>query len=137
MGSTGTNKFTDYPGSGGGRPDPGKKGKGGGGGGGGGGGDQCELAIEDLALEEVGSSEYFTSHGHVPRVGTQVRVRRKLVGSRLAVETVTAGEVVGLVPTEYNYLRQCMSRDYEYIGTVVSSSGGSIPQVSVDLAPTK
>lgn len=135
MGSTGTGKFTDYPGSSGGHPNPGKKGKGGGGGGGGGGSDQCDLAIEDLALEEVGSSEHFTEHSRVPRVGTEVRLRRKLVGSRLAVETVAAREIVGFVPTEYNYLRQCMSRGYEYTGTVVSSSGGSIPQVSVDLSP--
>jgi hypothetical protein len=137
MGSVGTDRFSDYPGSSGGRPDTGKKGGGGGGGGGEGGGDQCELAIADLALEEVATSEYFTSHSRVPRVGTQVRLRKKLVGSRIAVEISKSGEVLGLVPTEYNYLRQCMSRGFEYTGTVVSSSTGPLPEVSVDLTPTK
>ena len=138
MGSTGTNKFTDYPGSAGGRPGKGQKGKGGGGGSGsGGGGDRCDLAIDNLTLDEIATSEYFKSHGHAPRTGTQVRVRGKLVGSRIAVETSGASEVVGYVPTEYNYLRQCMSRGYKYDGTVASSSGGSLPQVTVDLTPTK
>jgi hypothetical protein len=139
MGSIGTGKFTDYPGSAGGHPGKGQKGKGGGGrgGGGGGGGDRCDLAIHNLALDEVATSEYFRNHGHAPRTGTQVRVRGKLVGSRIAVETSGADEVVGYMPTEYNYLRQCMSRGYKYEGNVASSLGGLLPQVTVDLTPTK
>ena len=136
MGTQGTGKFPDY--SGGEAGAARKKGKGAGarssrtpG------RDRCELEISGVALEEVASEEYFTNHRRVPRVGTQVDVRRTLVGSRIAVETSGGGEVVGYLPTEYNYLRQCMSRGFVYSGTVETSSSAPLPRVSVDLTPTK
>jgi hypothetical protein len=140
MGSTGTGKFSDYPGSSGGRPGGG--GDGGGKGGGGGGGkpdkeDKCGAAIPGLSLDDVGASEYFTTHKGVPPVRTKVQVRKRLVGGRIAVETVSSSEVIGYVPTGYNYLRGCMSNGWEYAGTVVDSSSGKLPKVKVNLTASK
>ena len=134
MGSRGTGRFRDYPGTGG-------SGSGGGGGGGGGGKprevDKCAAAIEDLRLEEVALSDYYKTHKSVPPEKTKVRVRDKLVDKRIAVETVSGNEVIGFVPTAYNYLRQCMTAGWTYTGKVTSSSAAKLPKVTVDLAANK
>ena len=139
MGSSGTNTFSDYPGSSGGRPS--EKGSGGGGcggsGAGGGKSDKCDVTISGLALEEVALSEYFSAHKKTPPDKSKVRVREKLVDGRVAVETESGGEVIGYVPTAYNYLRQCVSQGWSYNGEVSKSSSGKIPKAQIDLAASK
>lgn len=132
MGSTGTNRFTDYTGSGGGRP------KGGGGAGSQpatSGVSQCERAHGDIPLEEVARCEYFKAHERVPPVDTPVSVRSKLQGGRLAVEAVKTQEVIGYLPTKYLYLRKCIQQGWTYGGQVLASSSGKSPVVRIDLAP--
>jgi hypothetical protein len=133
VGSAGTNSFTDYPGSSGGRPNA----NGGGGRGGGSGkSDKCDISVEDLQLEEIALSDYYTKNKEPPPEKTKVRVREKLVDGRVAVET-DGGEVIGYVPTAYNYLRQCISQGWKYRGKVSSSSTGKLPKLKVDLAGSK
>lgn len=133
MGTTGTGRFTDYP--------AGKKDNVGGGGGGGTTGgsspvNQCEVALRDVRLEEVERCDYFSAHGSVPPVGTPVRVRKALVGKRMGAETF-AGEVVGVFPTKFNYLRTCIEQGYKYEGKVFSSQSGKLPAVVVELAHSR
>ncbi len=139
MGSAGTHTFTDYPGSGGGRPPSnGKSGSGGGGTGGGGGTvDKCENGISDLPLEEVALSDFYTEHEKPPPEKTKVRVRETLVDGRVAVETDPGSEVIGYVPTAYNYLRKCISKGWSYRGKISSSSSGKIPKIQIDLSASK
>ncbi len=134
MGSTGTGRFSDYSGSSGGsekstnsssnskRP-----------------GDASNRCEENLkvSLEEVSICTYYSDHGDVPPVNTDIDVISKLVGGRIGVKTSTDSELIGYLPTEYNYLRQCMEQGYSYSGTVTSSSLKPIPRISVSLKPTK
>lgn len=128
MGSSGTNRFSDYPGSSG----------GGGGGGGGSGGvpDKCVSSIS-VELEDVATSDYFVKHGEVPKPKTSVRVRLKLVGGRVAVETISSNEVIGNLPTTYNYVRRCSVQGWKYEGIIVASSSGKLPKIKVDLGANK
>jgi hypothetical protein len=87
-------------------------------------------------LEEVARCDYFTAHHALPPVGTPVAVRTKLVSGRIGVET-TAGELVGFLPTDYNYLLRCMKQGYTYAGKVASSILKPVPVVRVDLEATK
>lgn len=138
MGSSGTDRFSDYSGSHGGDR-PGGRGSGAGGAGPAGGQsglNRCERAIGDTPLEEVARSEYHERHKGVPPTGTAVGVRKKLFGGRVAVETLDGREVVGLLGTEYLYLRTCMEQGWEYTGVVIDSAAGKVPTVRVDLAPT-
>lgn len=140
MGSSGTGSFTDYPGSQGGRPgnnSGGKKsGSGGSGGSGGGSADQCEKQISSLRLEEVANCEYYENHQSTPSVGTQVRVREKLANRRVAIETSINGEIVGYMPTMYNYIKACMKDGWQYSGKVAQARSGQNPKVAVDLSPS-
>jgi hypothetical protein len=81
-------------------------------------------------------AEYYTKHDKVPAVGTKVRVRKKLVSKRIAIET-TAGEVIGYVPTAKNYLLACMEQGWQYQGKVVDASAGKLPKIKVDLVAAK
>jgi hypothetical protein len=135
MGTNGTNKFTDYPGTSRGSA---KATKGGGGSASGSPSDVplCERQLAGVALEEVGRCDYFTTHGSLPTVGTPVAVRTTLVSRRVAVET-TAGEVVGFLPTEFNYLLRCMTEGFSYAGKVTSVVSKPVPVVRVDLEGRK
>ena len=138
MGTSGTNRFSDYTGEK--EPPTGKPAKGGGKtstAGSSSGGNQCERAHGDISLEEVARCDYFKSHKGVPSVDTLIAVRKKLEGGRLAVETAEDSEVVGYLPTRYLYLRKCMQQGWTYVGHVLASSGGKSPIVRVDIAPDK
>ena len=128
MGSSGSGRFTDYPGSG----------SGSGAGAGAGDGDvpgyedQCMLAIT-IALEDIEQSPYFQEHDSVPAVGTEVRV---VMGPRIAAET-SGGVIIGNLPTQYNYLARCIQAGFSYEGFVQDSSNGPpLAEISVDFGVT-
>jgi len=130
MGTTGTGRFRDYDKGGGKRP-----GKGSGGSGEGGGKvNECEKAIGDILLEEVASCQYLKKRKNLPPSGTIVFLRERLEGGRLAIETAEH-ELIGYLPTRYNYLRRCMEQEYRYSGNIIQSSVSPIPIIRIDLAP--
>jgi hypothetical protein len=143
MGSSGSGSFSDYSKKSGSKKSrtkrPGSS-KGGGGGASGGGGSSgesdCAKAIGDISLEEVARCEYYQKYSDVPRVSTQVRVRKVLVGNRLGVEN-NKGELLGYIPTEYNYLLGCLEEGYSYTGLVKSSLNVRVPRINIDLRPHK
>jgi hypothetical protein len=92
--------------------------------------DRC-LQDVDVALEEVGISEYFSAHADLPPVGTQVVLRQQTIGPRLSVDT--AGESLGFLPTEYNYLVVCMEKGFTYSGEVLNATQTPLPSVRVSL----
>lgn len=131
MGSSGSGNFSDYSGSHGGS-------SGGEGGGAAGGGsnpntDRCLEDIEGVRIQEIENSEYYKSHGAIPRQGTKVVVRSNLLDGRIAVETKSGNEVIGLLPTKLNYLRRCIEQGHSYSGEISESSGGLVPSLRVDL----
>ena len=135
MGSRGTSRFTDYPGTSRGSS------KAGTGGSGGSGNSKdtniCEQKITDVPLEEVARLAYFKAHAAAPAVGTAVKDLSELVGGRVGVEVSTSKEVVGLLPTQYNYLLQCVKQGYSYQGSVTSVSHKPILVVRVNLEFSK
>jgi len=134
MGSTGTSRFSDYSGSSGGGEKPTKsssnsKST----------GDtsnRCEKNL-NVSLEEVATCTYYSDHGEVPPANTDVDVISKLVGGRIGLRTTITSELIGYLPTEYNYVRRCMEQGYSYSGKVTSSSLKPIPRISVSLKPAK
>jgi hypothetical protein len=127
MGSTGTGRFTDYPGkryndengdiSAGGGNDI----------------DRCAKAFS-AELEEVELCQYFKKNGDVPQVGADVYVD---IDQRLCIYEKGSNTSIGYLPTEYNYLAQCIASGYHYRGTVTNSRNSPIAYVRVDIGPDK
>jgi len=142
MGSSGSGHLTDYSKKRGSKKSsakrPGSKNGGGGGGASGGssGEDPCGKAIGDISLEEIAGCEYYQKHSDVPRLSTRVRVRQTLVEHRIGVEN-NKGELLGYLPTEYNYLLGCMEAGFSYVGLVKSALNILIPRINIDLRPDK
>jgi hypothetical protein len=117
MGSRGSGRLTDYPGSGK------SNGKTGGDGGAGGSAppqiDRCARAIS-ANLEDVEQSAYFKAHKASPPKDTRLQIAHK---KRLVAQTDT-GEVVGNLPTRFNYLAACIQDGYSYTGYVRNSGNG-------------
>lgn len=125
MGSTGSGRFSDYPGTGGTGPS--------GAGGDGGepaGEDRCTRAF-NVSLQDVEHSERYARTSSVPPVGTQLSVehRKRLV----AVDA--SGASVGNLPTSFNYLADCLAGGFSYAGIVSASSNGPTAMITVDFAP--
>jgi hypothetical protein len=113
MGSTGSGRLPDYPGSSkspsdssgsDGTPFP---------------SDRCARAIS-VALEDIEHCDYFGTHGVVPPVGEILKVAQR---KRVVAET-TAGVTVGNLPTSYNYLAACLKDGWTYVGSIRSGSNG-------------
>lgn len=124
MGSTGSGRFSDYPGTGG-------TGSGGAGDGGGPAGeDRCTRAF-NVTVQDVEHGEYHTNRSTVPPVGTElsIELRKRLV----AVDA--SGESVGNLPTSFNYIADCLSSGFSYAGVVSASSDGPTATVIADFAP--
>jgi hypothetical protein len=142
MGSTGSGRFTDYPGSQGqgagadrdaaaaaGREEGSESA-------GASDDDQCLRPIPEVALEEVERCAYFTRTGGVPPAGTDVMTVDQLVGGRIAVAIATDAEVVGFLPTRLNYVLGCLQQGYGYPGEVTASTASPLAVVRVALEPT-
>jgi len=123
MGSSGSGNFSDYPGS--------SKKKPGGDDGGSSADDRCGRAFS-VSLEDVEHCDYFKSHGNAcPADGTVLEIAQK---KRIVAQT-SAGEIVGNLPTQLNYLAACLRDGYTYAGQVRSSNAtGLIVVVSADFA---
>lgn len=124
MGSAGSGSFGNYPGKS--SKTPG--GNGSGVGGGFGGEVEAPEIIENVKLEDVATSEYYIQHENVPGKGEKVSLRTNIVEGRLVVELTETHEIIGNLPTEYNYLR-----GLKYHGTIVSSGLTPIPYIVVNL----
>jgi len=122
MGSTGTGKFTDYPGS--------KPKQNGDLTGGSSGIDECARAFSSR-LEDVSACTYFTTTANIPPIGTSVEL---YFDKRIIVRTLD-GIDLGYLPTKFNYLKICMDGGYIYQGFVRLSALGAIPVIEIDIAP--
>ena len=125
MGSTGSGRFSDYPGTGkpvsgtaGGSPPP--QGE-----------DPCARAFT-VTLQDVEHGEFFANNnGAVPPTGAPLRIElRKRV---VAVDPL--GQSVGNLPTTYNYLADCLQDGFSYEGKVVVSEKRPTATVTVDFVP--
>jgi hypothetical protein len=127
MGSTGSGRISDYPGSS-------SQGKPGGTGGSNGDSpiDRCARAFS-ARLEDVEQSDYYRAHNSMPPIGTQVEVAQR---KRLVAQT-TSGESIGNLPTSLNYLASCLKEGWRYVGRVQSVSGGPpVATISADFGAT-
>jgi len=120
MGSSGSGRISDYPGS---------SSAGGAGQAGGGHGDaapdRCNKALS-ARLEDVEQSEYYTVHRSLPPVGTQLQIEQR----KRIVAVTASGESIGNLPTSLNYLAACMKAGWRY-GGAVRSVAGTLPVVTV------
>lgn len=129
MGSSGTGRLSDYPGTsraGGNGGDP--KGREG--------GqppeDRCGRAFS-TALEDIEHSEYYQANGAPPPAGEVLRIRQR---KRLVAETAV-GQSVGNIATGLNYLASCLKDGWEYTGLVTASNNGPpLAAVTADFAAT-
>lgn len=121
MGSSGSGRFTDYPGSG-------KAKAGDEGGGGASPDDRCKMAFS-AQLEDVEHCEYYAAHSKPPPLGTVLDV----VHAKRVV-AVADGRIVGNLPTKFNYLAACIKDGHAYVGKVTTSKSGPSIIVSADFA---
>jgi len=127
MGSSGSGKISDYPGSSSSSESGGQ-----GSGNDAGAEDRCAKAFS-ARLEDVEQSEYYRKFGKTPPIGTHAVVAQR---KRLVAQT-TAGESIGNLPTPFNYLASCMKEGWTYIGMVQNAtSGPPVATVYVDFVAT-
>lgn len=93
----------------------------------------CPEEIDAIKLEDVATSEYYKAHRGIPLVGDAVHLRQKLYNGRLVVELFATGEIIGNLPTRYNFIRRCFESGLDYEGDILSSGLSPIPFIVVNL----
>lgn len=128
MGSSGSGRFSDYPGT------KAKEVKGDGTGlaGGASGVDKCKQAFHVL-LEDVGNSQFYSQFKTVPSPGDQLGI---LFDQRRIFAVDINGIKIGALPTSFNYLVACLQDDVTYVGLVSYSAASPVPTVEADFVPT-
>ncbi|MCI7070647.1 hypothetical protein [Bacteroides pyogenes] len=92
--------------------------------------DKCALAFSTL-VEDVDACDFYIKNGKLPTVGDIVSVEFNV---RLIV-TAEDGTIIGYLPTEYNYLRNCIAKGFTYFGRVSVVGTTPINTVVVDIIP--
>ena len=136
MGSSGSGKFGTYRigngyGIGGGTGNSG--GNVGGGLGGGASEVECPSVIENIRLEDVATSDYYVHHQSTPSSGEPIELNNTVYKGRLVIKSTSTGEVLGNLPTQYNYLINCIKKGVQYTGVVVASGVTPVPFVVVTI----
>lgn len=121
MGSRGTGKFTDYSGM----ASSGNLGNGG--------RDNTDICDKEIncSLEEVGNCGFFLVNRDVPAIGTKVELF--FDGSRICARTLSGGDVLGYLPTSYNYVLLCINQGKNFTGGVSNSRKGPLPYVTISV----
>lgn len=94
---------------------------------------ECPDVIEHIRLEDVAISEYYVNKHSLPNSSEAVELRNTIYKGRLVVTSTSTGEILGNLPTQYNYLINCIKRGTKYTGTVISSGKSPVPFVVVSL----
>ena len=123
MGSTGSGRFSDYPGG------SSRTGPAGESGNGAGADDKCNRAFA-ANLQDVEHCEYFRRTSSVPTNGTMVRIEHR----KRIVAVSDSGESIGNLPTTYNYLAECIAGGFAYTGVVTVSYAEPSVLVTIDVA---
>ncbi len=93
---------------------------------------KCDRAVA-TALEEVETCDYYKKKENIHEKNTYVKIGFK---ARL-VALNEEGDVIGYLPTEYNYLLGCLSDGYQYEGEVSGSFDTPVPSVYIAVTPQK
>ena len=97
----------------------------------------CPVAIDLIILEDVATSEYYSTRHRLPSPGEDVELKDCLHEGRLVVISSSTGEIIGNLPTEYNYLLDCLTKGYLYEGEVSGSFETPVPSVYIAATPQK
>ena len=129
MGSSGSGRFTDYPGT------KAKTAEGNGAGisGGASGVDRCQQAFHVL-LEDVGNSDYYTQFKSVPAAGDELEI---VFDTKRVFAVNKEGLKVGALPTSHNFLVACLNSGMTYVGVVKEATGSPVPTITADFVPKK
>ena len=121
MGSTGTGRFKDYQVGTEGQKNGGSSED-----------DQCDKEFS-VFLEDLERSEFYINHESLPEVGTQLIIS----ASKRVTAYAESGEIVGNLPTQFNYLKFCIDEGYIYTSLVAQSMTNPNLRVEISVSPEK
>lgn len=111
MGSTGSGNFGDY------KPEKEP--------------DKCYNNFQ-TNLEEIAEYDYFKTHKNVPPLHLPITIIA--TKSRIVAKETKTNLNLGALPTEYEYLRNCLKNKHKYIGFVIHSSmTKGIPEIVIQV----
>ena len=122
MGSSGSGRFSDYTGT--------NKDKSGGGGSSG--VDACSKPFE-CELEEVERSTYFSTHKALPAIDADLTL---FFERRIGAQT-SNGELVGYLPTQFNYVASCLREGWQFPATVINVTVKPFPRLWLRATPKR
>jgi hypothetical protein len=94
---------------------------------------ECPTVIEHISLEDIATSEYYVNNQSLPSKDILIEVSNKVYRGRLVVKVVPTNEILGNIPTEYNYLKVCIEKGIQYTCSVIALGEKPVPFLSIKL----
>lgn len=94
--------------------------------------ESCPQKIVEISLEDVATCFYYSTYNSVPSKGEIVILNPTIEDGRLVIVNQEF-EILGNLPTQYNYLRKCLDLGMQYEGVVRASGIDPIPFIVVNL----
>jgi hypothetical protein len=94
---------------------------------------ECPPDIAVIHMEDIAASNYYSSLKSLPSAGSTVSLYNKIYNGRLVVKDDSTGKFLGNLPTQYNFLINCIKKGVNYTGNVIGSGSSPIPYVDVTL----
>ena len=96
---------------------------------------ECPSVIENIRLEDVATLDYYINNHSLPSADNKIELNNTVYKGRLVVKDISTNEILGNLPTQYNFLINCIKKGMQYTGTVVLSGTTPVPFVIVKLMP--
>ena len=92
---------------------------------------KCGEDIGAVSLEDV--TLYDKNNGELPKVDELIRVEFHDESKRLVAISDLTNEIIGAIPTRFNFMLICIKNNYNYAGKVFAMINHPLPRVEVEI----
>lgn len=91
------------------------------------------LSNQVILLEDVALSEYYLKNKSVPKPKQKVQISDTILNGRLVVELTSNNQIIGNLPTDFNFLRLEIQNGNRFTGEIAFSGIDPMPNIAIKL----
>jgi hypothetical protein len=94
---------------------------------------KCGKNVGIVILEDVSLYDYFINNNNLPPIYDSIEISFHDISKRIVAVSSSTNEVIGALPTKFNFLLICLKHGFVYSGEVIASATHPILRVEVQI----